>query len=69
MMHRQLLAVVALCLAIGAAAFRLGWWASDQLSSYAQEIDPRIERKYTKNDSYTHQHRVRQADLHRPRWQ
>ncbi|WP_164911866.1 hypothetical protein [Mycobacteroides franklinii] len=47
-MYRQLLAVVALCLAIGAAAFRLGWWASDQLSSYAQEIDPRIERKYTK---------------------
>ncbi|SKS09270.1 Uncharacterised protein [Mycobacteroides abscessus subsp. massiliense] len=48
MMLRQLLAVVALCLTIGAAAFRLGWWASDRLSSYAQEIDPRIERKYTR---------------------
>ncbi|WJJ56066.1 hypothetical protein PROPHIT362B_43 [Mycobacterium phage prophiT36-2b] len=47
-MMRQLLAVFALCLAIGAAAFRLGWWASDQLSSYAQEINPRIERQYTR---------------------
>lgn len=45
---RQLLAVLALCLALGAAAFRLGWWASDQLSTYAQEIDARIERKYTR---------------------
>lgn len=45
---RQLLAVTALCLALGAAAFRLGWWASEQLSSYAQEIDPCIERKYTR---------------------
>lgn len=48
MMPRQLLAVAALCLALGAAAFRLGWWASDQLSAYAQEIDPHIERIYTK---------------------
>ncbi len=47
-MRRQLLAVAGLCLAIGGAAFCLGWWASDRLSSYAQEIDPRIERKYTK---------------------
>lgn len=45
---RQLLPVLGLCLALGAAGFRLGWWASDQLSSYAQEIDPRIERKYTR---------------------
>ncbi len=45
---RQLLPVLALCLTLSAAAFRLGWWASDQLSSYAQEIDPRIERKYTR---------------------
>ncbi|WP_182872749.1 hypothetical protein [Mycobacteroides abscessus] len=35
-------------LAIAAISFRLGWWASDRLSSYAQEIDPRIERKYTR---------------------
>ncbi|CPR90952.1 hypothetical protein [Mycobacteroides abscessus] len=48
MMRRQLLGVGALCLALFAAAFRLGWWASDQLSSYAQEIDPRIERLYTR---------------------
>lgn len=46
-MMRQLLAV-ALCLAVFAVAFRLGWWASDQLSSYAQEIDPRIEKEYTR---------------------
>ncbi len=45
---RQLLPVLALCLALGAAAFRLGWWASDQLSTYAQEIDPQIERDYTR---------------------
>lgn len=31
-----------------AAGFRLGWWVSDQLSSYAQEIDPRIEREFTR---------------------
>ncbi|WP_165614021.1 hypothetical protein [Mycobacteroides chelonae] len=38
----------ALCLILAAVAFRLGWWASDQLSTYAQEIDPRIEREYTR---------------------
>lgn len=48
MMRRQLLGVGALCLALFAAAFRLGWWASDQLSSYAQEIDSRIERLHTR---------------------
>lgn len=48
MMRRQLLGVGALCLALFAAAFRLGWWASDQLSSYAQGIDSRIERLYTR---------------------
>lgn len=48
MMRRQLLAVGGLCLALGAVAFRLGWWASDHLSTYAQEIDPHIERIYTK---------------------
>jgi hypothetical protein len=48
MMRRQLLAVAGLCLTFGAIAFRLGWWASDRLSSYAQEIDPRIEREYTR---------------------
>ncbi|WP_207769119.1 hypothetical protein, partial [Mycobacteroides abscessus] len=47
-MMRQLLAVAAACLAVFGAAFRLGWWASDQLSSYAQEIDPRIEKEYTR---------------------
>lgn len=47
-MRRQLIIYPAFYLAIAAIAFRLGWWASDQLSSYAQEIDPRIERKYTK---------------------
>lgn len=45
---RQLLPGLALCLALGAAAFRLGWWAPDRLSSYAQEIDPHIEREYTR---------------------
>lgn len=45
---RQLLAVTAFCLAVFAAAFRLGWWASDRPSSYAQEIDPRIEKEYTR---------------------
>lgn len=35
-------------LALAATGFRLGWWASDRLSSYAQEIDPRIEREYTR---------------------
>lgn len=48
MMRRQLLIYPALCLAVFGAAFRLGWWASDQLSSYAQEIDPRIEKEYTR---------------------
>ncbi|MDM3924393.1 hypothetical protein [Mycobacteroides abscessus] len=47
-MMRQPLAVAALCLTVFGAAFRLGWWASDQLSSYAQEIDPRIEKEYTR---------------------
>lgn len=47
-MTKPLAAVLALCLALSAVAFRLGWWASDQLSSYAQEIDPHIERKYTR---------------------
>ncbi|WP_164497146.1 hypothetical protein [Mycobacteroides abscessus] len=35
-------------LAVFLGAFRLGWWASDQLSTYAQEIDPHIEREYTR---------------------
>lgn len=47
-MLAPLIKVGALCLAVFAVAFRLGWWASDQLSSYAQEIDPRIEREYTR---------------------
>lgn len=47
-MRRQLLIYPALHLAVFVVAFRLGWWASDQLSSYAQEIDPRIERLYTR---------------------
>lgn len=45
---RRVLPVLTLCLALGAGAFRLGWWASDQLSTYAQEIDPQIERQYTR---------------------
>lgn len=44
----QLLKYGAFYLIVFAAAFRLGWWASDQLCSYAQEIDPRIEREYTR---------------------
>ncbi|WP_176138397.1 hypothetical protein [Mycobacterium sp. D16R24] len=48
MMLAQLARYGALYLAVAVAAFRLGWWASDQLSSYAQEIDPRIEREYTR---------------------
>ncbi|CPR78645.1 Uncharacterised protein [Mycobacteroides abscessus subsp. abscessus] len=47
-MARQLLKHSAFYTALAALSFRLGWWASDQLSSYAQEIDPRIERKYTR---------------------
>lgn len=39
---------LALYLAVFLGAFRLGWWASDLLSTYAQEIDPHIERKYTR---------------------
>lgn len=48
MMPRQLLIYPAAYLAVFAVAFRLGWWASNRLSSYAQEIDPRIERDYTR---------------------
>ncbi|MDM2398179.1 hypothetical protein PP613_03995 [Mycobacteroides abscessus] len=47
-MSGQLLKYSAFYAALAAISFRLGWWASDQLSSYAQEIDPRIERKYTR---------------------
>ncbi|WP_165614787.1 hypothetical protein [Mycobacteroides chelonae] len=47
-MTKEMAVVGAFCLAVFAAAFRLGWWASDQLSTYAQEIDPRIEREYTR---------------------
>lgn len=47
-MPNQLLKHSAFYAALAALSFRLGWWASDQLSSYAQEIDPRIERKYTR---------------------
>ncbi|MCV7306649.1 hypothetical protein [Mycobacteroides immunogenum] len=47
-MRNQLIRHAGFYLAVFAAAFRLGWWASDQLSSYGQEIDPRIERKYTR---------------------
>ncbi|WP_195161476.1 hypothetical protein [Mycobacteroides abscessus] len=47
-MARQLLKYSAFYAALAALSFRLGWWASDRLSSYAQEIDPRIERKYTR---------------------
>lgn len=47
-MARQLLKHSAFYAALAAISFRLGWWASDCLSSYAQEIDPRIERKYTR---------------------
>lgn len=48
MTRRQLLIYPAFYLAVFAVAFRLGWWASDRLSSYAQEIDPHIEREYTR---------------------
>ncbi|WP_204250394.1 hypothetical protein [Mycobacteroides abscessus] len=47
-MPNQLLKHGAFYAALAALSFRLGWWASDRLSSYAQEIDPRIERKYTR---------------------
>lgn len=47
-MPNQLLKHSAFYAALAAISFRLGWWASDQLSSYAQEIDPRIEREYTR---------------------
>lgn len=47
-MARQLLKHSAFYAALAALSFRLGWWASDQLSSYAQEIAPRIERQYTR---------------------
>ncbi|SLC02202.1 Uncharacterised protein [Mycobacteroides abscessus subsp. abscessus] len=45
---RALAGTIGLCIALSAIAFRVGWWASDQLSSYAQEIDPRIEKEYTR---------------------
>lgn len=38
--------VCAFCFAVAAIAFRLGWELSDRLSSYAEELDPRIEGKY-----------------------
>ncbi len=47
-MTKQIAMIGALHLAVFAGGFRLGWWASDQLSSYAQEIDPHIEREYTR---------------------
>ncbi|SIM01599.1 Uncharacterised protein [Mycobacteroides abscessus subsp. abscessus] len=47
-MRTGLLKYAAFYLAVFLGAFRLGWWASDRLSSYAQEIDSRIERKYTR---------------------
>lgn len=47
-MITRLLKRAAFYTAFATAGFRLGWWASDQLSSYAQEIDPRIEKDYTR---------------------
>ncbi|SIG06652.1 Uncharacterised protein [Mycobacteroides abscessus subsp. abscessus] len=47
-MTKQIAMIGALNLAVFVLAFRLGWWASDRLASYAQEIDPRIEREYTR---------------------
>lgn len=47
-MTKQLATYGLLHLAVFLGAFRLGWWASDQISSYAKEIDPQIERKYTR---------------------
>lgn len=47
-MRTGLLKYAAFYLAVFLGAFRLGWWASDRLSSYAQEIDPQIEREYTR---------------------
>ncbi|MDM2422475.1 hypothetical protein [Mycobacteroides abscessus] len=47
-MPNQLLKHGAFYAAFVAVSFRLGWWASDRLSSYAQEIDPRIEKEYTR---------------------
>ncbi|WP_255788095.1 hypothetical protein [Mycobacteroides abscessus] len=47
-MPNQLLKYSAFYGALAAISFRLGWWAADRLSSYAQEIDPRIEREYTR---------------------
>lgn len=47
-MTKRLAGYGLLYLATFLGAFRLGWWASDRLSSYAQEIDSRIERKYTR---------------------
>lgn len=38
--------VGAACLVAAAIAFRLGWELSDRFSSYAAELDPRIEGKY-----------------------
>lgn len=47
-MIKQIATYGAFYLTVAAIAFRLSWWASDQLSTYAQEIDPHIERIYTK---------------------
>ncbi|SIC56761.1 Uncharacterised protein [Mycobacteroides abscessus subsp. abscessus] len=38
--HATFYTVVAL------VAFRLGWELSDRLSSYAEEIDPRVEERW-----------------------
>ncbi|MEU9806209.1 hypothetical protein [Mycobacterium sp. NPDC050853] len=47
-MTKQLAAYGAFYTAVAAAGFLAGWHASAWLSSFAVEIDPRIERKYTK---------------------
>lgn len=43
-MTRQLLKVGALCLALAAIAFRLGWWAAHYVSDRMDTFDPRIEK-------------------------
>ncbi|SLI18467.1 Uncharacterised protein [Mycobacteroides abscessus subsp. massiliense] len=43
MMRRQLLGVGALCLALFAAAFRLGWWASDSCPPMPKRSTPALK--------------------------
>ncbi len=48
MMLTQLIKYVPFYTVVALVAFRLGWELNHRISSYAQEIDPRIEKEYTR---------------------